>query len=233
MGKKIDTVIFDLDGTLVDSQPAALGSAIEALSRFDVSVTAAEMREQFGSGGRKLLGYFLEKALGPDKADQVLDDAIKLRNELQLSFTDRVVLLPRVKQLLFSLEDGGYKLALATMSTGNVVDKISSYHGIKDYFDVAMTVDDVSQVKPDPEILTKTIAILGGEIHSTLYVGDSSHDLEAAVRLGMPFLLADTEIYVRGEARERLRLAAEKHGYPIVGLNDLLNIGEIVGRYAF
>ena len=100
MGRTIDTIIFDLDGTLVDSQPAALGATIEALARFGVHVTAAQVREQFGGGARKLLRYFLDRDLSLDKAGRVIDDAIPLRNELQLSFTDRVVLLPQARQLL-------------------------------------------------------------------------------------------------------------------------------------
>ena len=63
-----------------------------------------------------------------------------------------------------------------------------------------------------------------------MYAGDSSHDLEAAVNLGMPFLLVDSGIYVRGEAREKLRAAAEQNGFPIVGLDEISNIGAIVQR---
>ena len=92
MGRTIDTIIFDLDGTLVDSQPAALGATIEALSRFGVQVTATEVREQFGGGSRKLIGYFLERALSLDEADGALDEATQLKIDLQVSFTDRVVL---------------------------------------------------------------------------------------------------------------------------------------------
>ncbi len=228
MVKTIDTVIFDLDGTLIDSQPAALGATIEALSRFGVTVTAAELREQFGGGARKLLRYFLDRDLGLEPAGRLIEDAIQQRNDLQLSFTDRVTLLPQAKELLILLKRSGYRLALATMSARNVVDQISSYHGIKEYFDAMITVDDVVHVKPDPEILTKTIDLLGGQVDRAFYVGDSGHDLEAAVSLKMPFLLVDSGIYVRGETRENLRASAEKNGFPIVGLDELLNICEML-----
>ncbi|MCH7712872.1 MAG: HAD family hydrolase [Chloroflexi bacterium] len=230
MGRTIDTIIFDLDGTLVDSQPAALGAAIEALSRFRVQVTADDLRKQFGGGARKLLSYFLVRDLGLEQSGRVIDDAIRLRNDLQLEFTDKVALLPQVKQLLGSLKDSGYRLALATMSSRNIVDQISSYHGIDRYFDAVMTADDVINVKPDPEILTKTLGLLGAQVDRTLYVGDSGHDLEAAVSLGMPFLLADTGIYVRGDTRRMLRVTAEENGYPIVGLEGLLDILKLVRR---
>ncbi len=231
MGKAIDTIIFDLDGTLVDSQPAALAATIEALSRFGVQVTATEVREQFGGGARKPLLYFLKRDLSSNQAELAISDAIRLQNDLQLSFTHRVVLLPQAKQLLVLLKDSRYRLALATMSAKNIVDKVLSYHGIKEYLEAVMTADDVTRVKPDPEILTKTVDLLGGQVNRTLYVGDSGHDLEAAVSLGMPFLLVDTGIYVRGETRTGLRITAEANGFPIVGLEELLDICEIVGRH--
>ncbi|NQW23348.1 MAG: HAD family hydrolase [SAR202 cluster bacterium] len=230
MTNNIDTVIFDLDGTLVDSQPAALGATIEALSRFGVQVTAAELREVFGGGARKLLHHFLDRDLGSDQAGQLLEDAVQLRSSLQLDLTSEVVLLSGVKELLALLQDGKYRLAVATMSTRVVVDSVLGYHSINAYFDAILTVDDVTQGKPDPEILTKTVDRLGGQVNRTVYVGDSSHDMEAAVQLGMPFLLVDSGIYIRGAAREKLHAAAEQNGFPIVGLDELSDIGEIVQR---
>lgn len=228
MAQGIDNIIFDLDGTLVDSQPAALVATIQALDEYGVEVTEQDVREQFGGGARKLLRYFLERDLSVDQAAQVLDDALRLRNELQLDYTDRVVFLPRAKQLLDSLRDSGYRLALATMSSRNVVDEVTKYHGVKGHFDAVMTADDVRRVKPNPEILTKTLDRLGGRVERTFYIGDSSHDLEAAVCLGMPFLLADTGIYVREEAREKLRATANDKGIPIVGLEEFPDIPDII-----
>lgn len=230
--RTIDTIIFDLDGTLVDSQPAALGATIEALSSLDVHVTEAELREQFGGGARKLLKYFLDRDLGLEQADRVIDDAVVLRNEIQLRFTDRVILLPQAKRLLVELKDSGYKIALATMSARNVVENLSSHYGIGQYFDAVLTADDVVNVKPDPEILTKTVDALGAQVQRTLYAGDSSHDLEAAVRLEMPFLLVDSGIYVRDAARASLRAAAKEHRFPIVGVDGLLDILTIAGSHA-
>ena len=232
-GRNIDAVIFDLDGTLVDSQPSALEATIEALSRFEVHVTDTEVREQFGGGSRKLIGYFLERALSIDEAGRAADEATQLKIDLQVSFTDRVVLLPQARQLLVLLKDRGYRLALATMSARSVVDKILSYHGIEEYFDHVITADDVIHGKPDPEILTKTIEQLGAQVESALYVGDSFHDLEVAVRLEMPFVLVDSGIFVRGETRKKLRVSAKEKGYPIVGLEGLLDIDEILRTHAF
>lgn len=231
MGNQIDTIIFDLDGTLVDSQPAALGATMEALSRFGVHVTEAEIREQFGGGSRKLVQYFLERDLSLDEAERAIDEATQLKVSLQASFTDRVVLLPNARELLQRLKDNRFRVALATMAARDVVDEVSSYHGIDGYFEYIVTADDVIRGKPDPEIITKTVDLLGGRVNGTLYVGDSSHDFEAAVCLAMPFLLADTGIYVRGEARRKLRISVEENGYPVVSIDELLDICEIAKSY--
>ena len=228
MPNKIDAVIFDLDGTLVDSQPAALGATIEALSRYDVWVTAEDLREVFGGGARRLLGHFLERGVGKGPADEMLEEVVKLRSSLQLDLTGEVVLLAGVKDLLSSLKECGFKLAVATMSSRVVVNSVLEHHGVQAYFDATFSVDDVSRIKPDPEILTKTIERLGRQIDRAIYVGDSSHDLEAAVDLGMAFVLVDSGLYVRGEAREKLCTAAQQNGFPIVGIDDVSKIANIV-----
>jgi HAD superfamily hydrolase (TIGR01509 family) len=231
--RTFDAIIFDLDGTLVDSQPAALEATIEALSRFEVHATATEVREQFGGGSRKLVGYFLERTLGLEEAARAIDEATQLKINLQASLTDRVVLLPEARQLLSLLKEGGYRLALATMAAREVVDKISTYHGIGEFFDHVMTADDVIHGKPDPEILVKTMELLGEPVDRSVYIGDSFHDLDAAVRLEMPFLLVDSGIYVRGDTRQNLRSTAEEKGYPIVGFEHLLDIEGIIRTHAF
>lgn len=226
-------MVFDLDGTLIDSQPAALGASIEALSLFGIHVTEDEIREQFGGGSRKLMEYFLERDLSSHEAKAASDQATELKISLQTSFTDRVVLLPNVMQLLKQLKDNRFRLAIATMAARDVVDEVARYHGIGEYFEFMVTGDDVTHPKPDPEILTKTVGLMGGRIDSTLYVGDSTHDLEAAVSLAMPFSLADTGIYVRGETRSKLRISAEENGSPVVGINDLMDICEIAQSHPF
>jgi len=231
MTNAIDMVIFDLDGTLADSQPAALGATIQALSHFDIASTEAELREVFGGGARKLLYHFLERDLGAEKADQLLEQAVKLRSSLQLELNSQVVLLPGVKELLAMLKDNNYRVALATMSSRAVAESVLAHQGIEGYFDSVLAIDDVTAGKPDPEILVKTVERLGGEVLRSVYVGDSSHDLEASVNLGMPFLLLDSGIYVRGDARQKLREQAGQNGFPIVGFDGLLTIVDAVRGY--
>ena len=233
MGNNINTVIFDLDGTLINSEPAALGATVEALSRFGIHATDTEVRDQFGGGSRKIVQYFLERGLDPADADRVIDEATDLKVSLQVSYTDRVVLLPDAKEMLQKLKDTGFSLALATMAARDVVAKVSRHLRIEEYFDHILTADDVVRVKPDPEVLIKTVELFGGQVNGFLYIGDSTHDLEAAVALEMPFLLIDSGIFVRGETRTKLRISAEENGYPIVDRDGLLKVCEIAKNHNF
>ena len=135
-----------------------------------------------------------------------------------------------MKELLESLRIDGFRIALATMSTGDVVQHIMNFHGIRHYFDHVVTVDDVVNVKPDPEILVKTIGLLEVNAEQALYCGDSSHDSEAAFRLGMPFLLINSGLYVRGEALRELLISVEHRGCPVIGLEDMLTIKNVINQ---
>ena len=227
---KIDSIIFDLDGTLVDSYPAAIKSSTEALSHFGVQVSDSDIRSQFGGGSRKLLWYFLDRYLGQNKANELIDDVIQRRLELQLSFTDQVTLLPKVKELLESLKIDGFRVALATMSSSDVVQHIMNFHDIRHYFDYVVTVDDVVNVKPDPEILVKTIDLLRVSAEQAVYCGDSSHDSEAAFSLDMPFLLINSGLYVRGEALQELMLSVEGRGCPVIDSEDMLQVKNAIDQ---
>ena len=118
MNRQIDAVIFDLDGTLVDSQPAVLRATQEALARFDISVSDQEVRERFGGGSRNIMSYFLVRELGEGKANQHIDDAVEAKNSLQTEYSSDVALLPGVDKLLAQLKQDGFQLGIATMGAG-------------------------------------------------------------------------------------------------------------------
>ena len=232
MSRRIDAVIFDLDGTLVDSQPAVLRATKEALARFDINVSDDEVRERFGGGSRNIMSYFLVRDLGKANANKKIDEAVEAKNSLQVEYSTNVALLSGVKQLLSQLKQDGFLIGIATMGAGDVARRVLSHNRIDTYFSRVLTVDDVTNPKPDPEILVKTAKQLGVDVSRSLYVGDSSHDLEAAKAVGMPFVLADTGLFVDGTRRIDLRQNAQSLGYPVVARDDLESIAEIAKSYS-
>ncbi|MCH7802430.1 MAG: HAD family hydrolase [Chloroflexi bacterium] len=232
MSRQIDAVIFDLDGTLVDSQPAVLRATQEALARFDINVSDDEVRARFGGGSRNIMSYFLVRDLGKANANKKIDEAVEAKNSLQVEYSTEVGLLPGVKRLLSQLKQDGFLIGIATMGAGDVARRVLSHNRIDTYFARVLTVDDVTNPKPDPEILVKTAKQLGVDVSRSLYVGDSSHDLEAAEAVGMPFVLADTGLFVDGTRRIDLRQNAQSLGYPVVARDDLESIAEIAKSYS-
>lgn len=231
MNRQIDAVIFDLDGTLVDSQPAVLRATQEALARFDISVSDQEVRERFGGGSRNIMSYFLVRELGEGKANQHIDEAVEAKNSLQTEYSSDVALLPGVDKLLAQLKQDGFQLGIATMGAGATARRVLSRKRIDAYFARVLTVDDVTKPKPDPEILLMAAEKLNVEISRSLYVGDSSHDLGSAEAAGMPFVLADTGLFVDGTRRIDLRNDAQSKKYPVVTISELETIVDIAKGY--
>lgn len=227
----IKAVFFDLDGMLVDSQLAALSATTHSLAQFGIHVSIDKVRKRFGGGSKALLSYFMSEALGANKTQDLLSEAIRIKNTLQVQYTGQVHLLPGVKSLLATIKSEGYLIGLVTMSSKSVAVAILKHHEIDQYFDAITTADDVTNPKPNPEILSLTMDRLGMKKNQVIFAGDSSHDLEAASRIGIPFILADTGIYVRGKTRISLRASALDKHFPIVKLHNLFGILDIVRTF--
>ncbi len=227
MSRQIDAVIFDLDGTLMDSQPPVLKATKEALARFGIVASDDEVRRRFGGGSRNLMSFFLVRDLGEARADERIDAAVEAKNTLQTEYSTAAKLLPGVVELLSQLKQDEFRLAIATMGAGSVARRVLFHNSIDSYFEAVLTADDVTRPKPDPEILTTTAERLGVDASSCLYVGDSTHDLDASRASGMPFVLADTGLFVDGQRRIELRDRAIALGYPVVATNELERIAEI------
>jgi HAD superfamily hydrolase (TIGR01549 family) len=231
MSRLIDAVIFDLDGTLVDSQPAVLKATKEALARFDIIASDDEVRERFGGGSRNIMSFFLVRDLGEAKSSEHIDLAVEVKNTLQTEYSTEVGLLPGVEQLLSELKRDRFRIAIATMGAGSVARRVLSHNRIDSYFEEVLTADDVADPKPDPEILVKTAQRLKVDASRSLYVGDSTHDLEAATAAGMPFVLADTGLFVDGRRRIDLREKARSLDYPVVATDEIGSIAGIAKSY--
>lgn len=227
MSRKFDAVIFDLDGTLADSQPAVLKATKEALARFGITASDDEVMRRFGGGSRNIMSYFLVTELGDAAADEHIDEAVEAKNSLQTEYSTQVELLPGVRELLSQLKHDGYQIAIATMGAGETARRVLSHNRVETFFSEVVTADDVKKPKPDPEILVKTASQLGIDVSRCLYVGDSSHDLDAAVGIGMSFVLVDTGLFVDGTRRIELRAHAKSLGFPVLSKDEIEGIAEI------
>jgi phosphoglycolate phosphatase len=180
-------VIFDLDGTLIDSAPDihAVSNRVLAEEGF-APLTFAEVRSFIGKGVPHLVGRLLqasgEDPSGPRHAAMV--------DRFTASYEDAVGLTrcyPGVEAALADLAERGCRLGICTNKPLGPTRAVLRHLGLLDRFGAVIGGDSLPVRKPDPRPLHAAIAALGGG--RAIYVGDSEVDAETAVGAGVPFLL--------------------------------------------
>ena len=174
-------VIFDLDGTLIDSL-AGLAESINAMRKaFDLPPLSLDaVRSAIGKGARNLVSRCL-----PD-GDERIDAALTLffaHNGDNLAA--RTTLYPGVKELLAELHGAGIPLALVSNKNTPHCRRLLELYGIADSFQVVLGGDAVAECKPLPGPLLAAMIQSGSKAATTLMIGDSCNDFEAARKAGI------------------------------------------------
>lgn len=166
-------ILFDLDGTLIDSIPLsfeAFNAGVRAAGTRDFQ--SHEIRKYFGMGELQIF----ENLMGPVKA-KVAFEAARAFFEANL---DRLPLHPGINELLEQIEFAGLQLGLVT-GRGSIITKtILEYHQLGARLGVVVTNDDVPRPKPAPDGLLLASQKLGISIDRLVYIGDSELDIRAA-----------------------------------------------------
>lgn len=180
-----DAVIFDLDGTLVDSMPAHFEAWCEALALY-------------GAGGVFKEDVFMAMGGRPTRDIVVeLNDEYDLRLDPEtVAFAKREAFLKRLKTITLidevvdfaSSMRGKVPLAIASGGTRMVVEKILKEVGISDWFDEVVTVDDVALGKPEPDVFLHAARLVGVVPAMCLAMDDAPAGILAAERAGMQVL---------------------------------------------
>jgi beta-N-acetylhexosaminidase len=147
----IDAVVFDMDGTLINSIPVYLAAYERIFAKeLGLSPDPKIITRQFGKSSQDILaGVIDEMKIDPKSIDT---DAIiaDIRQEFVKHIED-IIILPGAVELLKDLDDD-YPLALATSSRGTYTHRILTKFGLDRYFEAVVTADDVVKAKPSPEI---------------------------------------------------------------------------------
>lgn len=177
-----DAVIFDCDGTLVDSMPAHFEAWCEALA---IHGAGGIFKEDvfFAMGGRPTLDIVVELN---DEYDLKLDpSAVALaKREAFLKRLHAVTLIDEVAAFAKSLR-GKVPMAIATGGTRMVIEKTLKMVGISDWFDEVVTAEDVTDGKPSPEIFLRAAKLLGVAPERCLAIEDAPAGILAAQLAGM------------------------------------------------
>jgi HAD superfamily hydrolase (TIGR01509 family) len=149
MLKDIDAVIFDLDGTLVDSMWMWKSIDIEYLQRFGIQFPQDLQKSIEGMSFSETAVYFKKRFSLPDSLEQIKSDWNKLARD---KYVNEVPLKEGVKDLLDYLKKQGTLAGIATSNSRELVDLVIEKHQIKDYFASIRTSCEVTKGKPSPDI---------------------------------------------------------------------------------
>lgn len=178
-----NAVLWDLDGTLADTVPLILASY-----RHAVTELRGEWDEAGQAAWREYIGRPLRDAVrdfGRDEAESeaLLDAYVAFQNQ---AHDQMVTPFPGVHEIVTTLDVGGTPLALVTSKGRRMALRTLDVCGFSDVFPVVVTADEVSKGKPDPEPVMLALDQLDeGEAGSTVFIGDSPHDIVAGRAAGV------------------------------------------------
>lgn len=180
---KTACVIFDVDGTLLDSVDLHARAWQEVLQEFGHAVTFEAVRSQIGKGGDQLLPVFLDS-----KEMERLEEKISQRRSalFQEKYLPEVKAFPQVRDLFQRILKAGKKIALASSAVGKELEAYKEIARISDLIDAETSQDDAAQSKPHPDIFQAALKRLGNPAaERVIVIGDTPYDIEAAGKAGL------------------------------------------------
>ena len=174
----IKAIIFDLDGTLVDSVDYHTEAWVKAFQEYGYDFSFDRLREQIGKGSE----FIIEELLAPDEAQKLESDIATYRKKYyQDNLLEQVKPFPKVKELFQKIKADGLKIVLASSARRETIEHYQKLLGIEGLIDGATSTDDVEQSKPEPDIFVAAMKQLESmSPKEVIVVGDSPYDAIAA-----------------------------------------------------
>jgi 2-phosphoglycolate phosphatase len=206
------TIIFDLDGTLIDSYAAIQESLNYVLEHFGLpKVDLATTKKMVGRG----LENLIQQAIGEERKEQAIALFRKSYDETVVRGT---FLLPEVDETIRALYEQGIKMAVASNKPSIYTRTILENFGLNPFFDACYGPDIVNQAKPHPAMLEGLMMELNADKKKTLYVGDMLMDVETARNAGVSVALIATG----GNSSDELQ--STNPNYFLKSFSDLLRL---------
>ena len=178
---KIRAVLFDVDGTLVDSNEAHVDSWAVAFREAGRPQEVDDIRLQIGKGGDLLVPSLL-----PQATDAQCQAIAKAHGDhFKSAYLPHIKPFPGARDLLAHVKQSGRKIVLASSAKKEEVDYYVELLDAEDLIDAVTSADDVAESKPEPDIFGSALDKVGVEAGAAMAVGDTIYDVEAALRIGI------------------------------------------------
>ena len=177
-------ILFDLDGTLLDSVDLHARAWQDAFQEFGHDVNFEQVRYQIGKGGDEILPLFLSPEEVKTKGEALKEFRAQLFKDRYLS---EVKPFPKVRELFEAVLARGQTAAIASSATGDQLKQFEEIAGIADLVHTATSSADAERSKPHPDIFEAALDRLGSDVSHDriIVVGDTPHDAEAAAKAGL------------------------------------------------
>tara|TARA_S200000501_G_scaffold364801_1_gene397431 strand:+ start:40 stop:729 length:690 start_codon:yes stop_codon:yes gene_type:complete len=191
------TILFDLDGTLVDTAPDLMNAHNHVMKKFGYSTRGVEeIRNLVGKGASVLIGRSLWES-AKKEFSKITNE--KTKNEMVKEFIDfygnNIVreskLIEGVLEFLKWAKLKNISMGVCTNKQEHLAIDLLKKIKIYDFFDYVTGGNTFDYCKPDPKHLTSTIEIMGGDVKNSIMIGDSENDADAAKAAGMPMILLE------------------------------------------
>ncbi len=174
----LQAVIFDVDGTIVDSVDLHAEAWRVAFEKFGKTFPFHQIRRQIGKGSDQLLPVFFSK----EELDQFGEDLDEYRSEIfKKDYLPRVRAFPRVRELFQRIKKDGKQIVLASSAKADELDVYKKIARIDDLIESETSSDDAERSKPYPDIFQAALARLKGVApENAVVIGDTPYDAQAA-----------------------------------------------------
>ena len=221
------TILFDLDGTLVDTAPDLMRAHNHVMKKFGYPTKSTEeIRNLVGKGAGSLIGRSI---WGQAKKEFHSVDDLKIKDEMSKEFINyygqhiisESTLIAGVKEFLIWGKKQNISMAVCTNKQEHLSNDLLKKIGIYEFFEYVAGSDTFDYCKPDPRHLTSIVEILDGDVKKTIMIGDSETDANAAKAADIPVILLENG-YTEKNTNEIY------HNHLV---KDFINLEKIVTEY--
>lgn len=188
----IKALIFDFDGTIIDTETAWYIAFRDAYKTHGIELTLEQYSQCLGTSLHSFNPYTHLKTHHNLPID--LEDFKHLVQQQHTEMMIQERIRPGILKLLETAKSQGLKIGLASSSERTWIDKFVKLHGIEDYFECYCTADTVKKVKPDPELYLQALEKLGVEANEAIAIEDSPNGARAAVAAGISTVVIKNDI---------------------------------------
>ena len=221
------TILFDLDGTLVDTAPDLMHAHNHVMKKFGYPTKSTDqIRNLVGKGAGAMIGRSI---WGQAKKEFRKVNDEKIKKEMVSEFVDfygkniiiESTLINGVKEFLKWCKEDNISMAVCTNKQEYLSNDLLKKIGIYDYFEYVAGSDTFDYCKPDPRHLTSVVEILDGDLKKTIMIGDSETDANAAKAAEIPMILLED-----GYTEKNIDEIYHNHL-----IKDFIGIEKIISKY--